>query len=260
MSPGQGGGGAAPRNGEVRVKRPLAHHFLIASYIATPLVNLLVVSVFLRLPLPDAAGRIVAGYGPVVAVWLATAPLAGGLLYLLRRISWYVFLAHAGIILAGSVVTLGFHLLGDLSVIPRVPQALFLAGNVLRMCFVGYVLQRDFRSPYLQVISRKFRSRRRRTISQPVLFEGEILWATDISAGGCFVVLSATSRQVGERIRLRLDWAGEALDCAGQIMRRTPRGLGVRFVELSWRDRRALHRMMAGGRDVSPAAGPPAVS
>ena len=228
-----------------QVKRPLPHHFLIASYIITPLVNLLLVAAFLRLPLPSAAERILAGYGPLIAAWLATAPVAGAFLYLLKRVSWYVFLAHACIIIAGSLATLGFHFLGDSSVIPRAPQALFLAGNVLRMGFVGYVVQKDFRSPYLQILGRSFRSGRRVLIRRPILVDGEILWTTDLSTGGCFVDLPGTERGVGERLRIRLDWAGVELDCAGEIMRRTGAGIGVRFTNLSLHDRRALRLMLA---------------
>jgi hypothetical protein len=233
------------------LKRPLPHHFLIASYIATPVVNVVLISIFLRVPLPGAAERILAGYGPVVAAWLATAPVAGAFLYLLRRASWYVFLVHACIIIAGSVLSLGLHIFGDVSIIPRAPQAVFLAGNVLRILFVGYVLQKDFRAPYLQILKRSFRSSRRLPIRRPILIDGEACRTGDLSSGGCYVAQAGARRRVGERLRVRLEGRDGAVECAGQIMRSAETGFGIRFSGLTRRDRRALRLMMA-----QPATGP----
>jgi hypothetical protein len=229
----------------LRVKRPLPHHFIIVSYIATPLINVVLVSLSLGIPLGAAAGRVLVGYGPIVAAWLATAPVAGACLYLLNRASWYIFLVHAGVILAGTVTTLGLHSLGDMSAIPRLSQVVFLAGNVTRIAFVGYVLQKDFRAPYFHILQHGFRATRRFSVIVPIILDGETFRTEDLSVGGCFVAPPAPDRGAGERLGVRLDCGVAELRCVGQVMHRSPEGLGVRFIGLSRQDRLALRRMLA---------------
>jgi hypothetical protein len=229
----------------VQLKRPLPHHFIIAAYIATPLVNLLMVSVSLGVPLGAAASRVLAGYGPLVALWLVTAPVAGACLYLLNRISWYVFLAHALIILAGSVATLGLRWLGDASAIPQASRAVFILGNVMRIAFVGYVLQKDFRAPYFQILQRRFRGTRRLAVRVPITLDGREWMTEDLSTGGCFVARPAPARAAGERVDVALDCGSSTLRCEGQVMRSTAAGLGVRFIGLPRRERRALRLMLS---------------
>ena len=229
----------------MRIKRPLPHHFIIVSYIATPLMNLLLLSLSLGVPLDVAAGRVLVGYGPLVAAWLATAPVAGACLYLLNRASWYIFLAHAGVILAGAVMTLSLHWLGDVSAIPRLSQVVFLAGNVIRIAFVGYVLQKDFRAPYFHILQRSFRAARRLSMTVPIILDGEACRTEDLSTTGCFVARPAPERGAGERVGVRLDCGVAELRCTGQVMRSSPDGLGVRFIRLSRRDRLAVRLMLA---------------
>jgi hypothetical protein len=237
----------------VHLKRPLPHHLIIVSYIATPLVNLLLVSLSLGIPLGAAAGRVLAGYGPLVAGWMVTAPIAGACLYLLNRASWYIFLAHAGIILAASVVTLGLRWLGDVSAIPRLSQTLFLLGNVARIAFVAYVLQRDFRAPYLHILKHSFRGERRFLVRVPIGIDGETWWTDELSVGGCFLEQRTPSRSVGERVQVFLECGAADVQAEAEVMRSVPGGLGVRFMGLTREDRRALRRMLskevfAGGR------------
>lgn len=229
----------------VHLKRPLAHHIIIVSYIVTPLVNLLLVSLTLGIPLGAAAGRVLAGYGPLVTAWMVTAPIAGACLYLLNRASWYIFLAHAGVILVASVVTLGPRWLGDVSVIPRLSQALFLVGNVARIAFVAYVLQRDFRAPYLHILKRRFRGERRFRVRVPIGIDGEAWWTGELSVGGCFVEQGTPTRGVAERVQVFLECGDVDIQCEGEVMRSVPGGLGVRFVGLTHQDRRALRLMLS---------------
>jgi len=234
-----------PGTSVVRLKRPLPHHLIIITYIATPLINLLMVSLTMGIPLGVAAGRVIAGYGPLVAAWLITAPIAGVCLYLLNRISWYVFLVHALIILVGSVLTLGLRLLGDASAIPRLSRTVFLLGNVMRIGFVGYVLQKDFRAPYFQILHRSFRWKRRLAVRVPITLDGGEWMTEDLSVGGCFVACPAPPRAAGDRVHVRLDCGGRPLRCAGQVMRSSADGLGVRFIGLSYRERHALRLALA---------------
>ena len=237
------------------MKRPLPHHVIIATYIATPVIDLAVMSLALAIPLGAAAGRLMSGYGPLVAAWMVTAPAAGACLYLLNRASWYVFLAHAGIMVAASAVTFGVRGLGDISSIPRLSHDVFLAGNVIRLAFVGYVLQKDFRAPYFHILHRSFRGARRVAVQVPVILGGEACLTEDVSVAGCFVAGPRSKRSVGERVAVQLDCGGTEVRCAGQVMRSLPSGLGVRFLGLSRHQRRALRLLLARQLVPRPAAG-----
>jgi hypothetical protein len=227
------------------MKRPFPHHLMIATYIATPAIDLVVMSLALAIPLGAAASRLLSGYGPLVAAWMVTAPAAGACLYLLNRASWYIFLAHAALMLAASVVTFGVRGLGDISSVPRLSHDVFLVGNVIRLAFVGYVLQKDFRAPYFHILQRRFRGARRLAVRVPVTVDGEPCVTEDVSAAGCFVARPVPPRSVGEWVAVRLDCGGIEVKCAGQVMRSLPSGLGVRFVGLSRAERRALRLLLA---------------
>lgn len=226
-------------------KRPVAHHLIISTYIATPLIDLLMMTVALGIPLTAAADRLFTGYGPLVTAWMVTAPLAGACLYFLNRVSWYVFLAHAGIILAATALTFALRGLGNLSSVPRLSRDVFLAGNVIRMAFVAYVLQRDFRAPYFRVLKSSFRGAKRLPLRLPILVNSQLCRTGDLSAAGCFVALPEAAPRVGDRVEVRLDYGGAGVKCMGQVMRATPEGVGVRFLGLSRRERRALRRSLA---------------
>jgi hypothetical protein len=228
----------------VQIKRPAAHHLIIASYVATPFVNVLLLMVLLRLALPQVLQRISLGYGPLATVWLLTAPLAGASLYLLNRFSWYAFLAHASLIIVDSFLVLAFRPLASFASITGAPLLLFLAGNVLRMLFVGYVLQKNFRAPYLQILSRSFRETLRVPIRHQILLDGVSLTTSDLSPGGCFVPEPLIERRVGDRLGIRFECDGTTVRCAGAIVRTTPEGFGVRFAGLSFSAKRAVRRML----------------
>ena len=202
------------------MKRPLPHHFIIVSYIATPLVNLALVSLSLGIPLQLAAGRVLAGYGPLVAAWLATAPVAGACLYLLNRASWYIFLVHAGISFRGR----HDHRSALARRCVRHPSAfpsLVSRGNVIRIAFVGYVLQRDVRAPYFHILQRSFRAARRLSLTVPIILDGEAFRTADPSPGGSFVARPAPQRGAGSG--LASGWMRRTeVRCAGQVMRSSP--------------------------------------
>lgn len=228
----------------VQVKRPAAHHLIIVSYVATPFVNVLILAVFLRIPLPQVLQRISLGYGPLAAAWLLTAPLAGVSLYLLNRFSWYAFLAHASLIIVDSILVLAFRPLSRFGTIPAAPLLLFLAGNILRMIFVGYVLQKNFRAPYFQILSRSFRETQRIPIRHQIFLDDAFVPITDLSPGGCFVSAPDIAKKAGERVGVRFDCDGVSVRCTGAIVRKTPLGFGVRFLGLSFAGKRAVRRML----------------
>lgn len=93
-------------------------------------------------------------------------------------------------------------------------------------------------------------SPRRRTLARVRLFEGpalgEGILATDLSADGAFL-RNARPLGSGERVRLSLEIPTDpqAIDLTARIVRVTPDGVGVRFEEVSARDRARL-RAYAG--------------
>ena len=51
----------------------------------------------------------------------------------------------------------------------RASTILILAGNLALVGLVGYIIQKDFRSPYLQVLNRSWRERKRIPIYHTIL-------------------------------------------------------------------------------------------
>ncbi|HEY6552634.1 MAG TPA: PilZ domain-containing protein, partial [Vicinamibacteria bacterium] len=105
-------------------------------------------------------------------------------------------------------------------------------------------------------------SPRRRTLARVRLFEGPALGegparegiiATDLSADGAFL-RSARPLGFGERVRLSLEVPTDPqpIELTARIVRVTPDGVGVRFEEVSARDRARL-RAYAGFYEMDEA-------
>jgi hypothetical protein len=45
--------------------------------------------------------------------------------------------------------------------VPGLHNLILLAGNIFLVAFVSYIIQRDFRSPYFQVLNRSWREHTR---------------------------------------------------------------------------------------------------
>ena len=225
-------------------KRPWLHHVIIIAYIAAPFVNIVLVKLFLNVPFGVVFARLFAGYGVLATVWLITAPLVGISLYFVTRVSWYVFLGHSGLILADFIFKWASRPSYYLRTVPGFHNILILAGNLALVALVAYIIQRDFRSPYLQVLNRTWRERKRIPIYHTILLDGASRSVSDLSTGGCFIVEKDTVRTLGSRVRLSFPGDTLRIDCMGEIMRATGEGYGVRFVGLPFSKRSDIARML----------------
>jgi hypothetical protein len=70
----------------------------------------------------------------------------------------------------------------------------------------------------------------------------------DLSSSGAFIE-SATPVDLGTRLALRFQLPGGEVMIAAEVARRTPDGLGVRFVELSARDQGLIDDAVARAAD-----------
>jgi Tfp pilus assembly protein PilZ len=121
---------------------------------------------------------------------------------------------------------------------------LITAGNLALIVLIGFIVQRNFRAPYFQVLNRSWRERQRIPIHHSVLLDGQSLVVDDLSALGCFVRDPGTSRKVGSRVEIRFSSDSLTIECPGEIMRITDTGLGIRFVGLPRAQKRDIDRML----------------
>ena len=84
-----------PLGVKIIVKRPKLHYAIIIVYVLAPIVNLLLIMILGRIPLGTVIQRYFQGFGYLAGIWLFTAPLVGIGLYLVHRVSWYIFLGHS---------------------------------------------------------------------------------------------------------------------------------------------------------------------
>ena len=225
-------------------KRPWLHHVIIIAYIAAPFVNIVLVKLFLGVSFGVIFSRLFEGYGVLATVWLITAPIVGISLYFVNRLSWYIFLAHSSLILLDFIYKWASRPSYYLRTVPGTHNILILAGNLALVGLVAYIIQKDFRSPYLQVLNRNWREHRRIPIHHTITLDGAPRAVTDLSTTGCFVVEAATVRTLGSRVRLSFPGDALRIDCMGEIMRATPEGYGVRFIGLPFGRKRDIARML----------------
>ena len=225
-------------------KRPWLHHLIIICYICAPFVNFLLLMLFLRVSVTTVLVNLVAGYGPLAALWLFTAPVVGVSLYFVRRFSWYVFLGHSSLILLDFVVKWATRPAYYLHTVPGLHNLILLVGNIFLVAVVSYIIQRDFRSPYFQVLNRSWREHTRIPIYHTVVLNAETRTVNDLSTGGCFVLEPGSTRALGSRVVLTFRSDSLNFGCMGQIMRITAAGFGVRFIRLPAANRRDISRIL----------------
>ena len=228
----------------VIIKRPLIHYLISAAYILAPVVNILLLVFIERIPLPDIMRRLFQGYGVLAAIWLLTAPLVGVGLYFVHKASWYLFLAHSALILADYVAKWmalpayywmsvgGFH------------QFLLLTGNLALVAIIGFIINKDFRSPYFQVLPRGWRTSHRVLIRHRILLNGRSVDISDLSDDGCFVAAPDLEIAPGDRLEVSFQADRLSIACGCEIMRRTPGGYGLRFVGVTAAQKRDIRRMI----------------
>jgi hypothetical protein len=222
------------------IRRPWLHHLIIICYIAAPFANVLLVMAFLRVPFSVVFRNLVAGYGPLASVWLLTAPIVGVSLYFVRRFSWYVFLGHSSLILLDFIIKWATRPAYYLRTVPGFHNVLLLTGNLALVGVVAYIIQRDFRSPYFQVLNRSWRERKRVPIWHVVQIDGQTLTMNDLSASGCFVLEAPSHRRPGDKVEVSFQSNALKIDCRGEVMRVTATGIGVRFMNLPRAKRRDI--------------------
>jgi hypothetical protein len=232
------------------LKRPWVHHAIIWGYIVAPVANVLLVSFFLHVPVATVVQRLARGYGTLGAAWLLTAPLMGIALYVVNRFVWYLFLAHSSLVFVDFVLKWVARPLLFLHTIPPLNHLVIACGNLALVGLVGYIIQRDFRAPYFQVLQRSFREHRRLPIRHQISLGGFPALIDDLSITGCFVPapLEGPSGPIalnaGDDVVISFRSATLTLETRGRVMRVTPGGWGIRFLSLDRREKKDLRRLL----------------
>ena len=232
------------------IKRPLIHHVIIWGYIVAPVANILLVSAFLQVPPVIVIERMFQGYGILGSLWLLTAPFVGIALYFIHRAVWYFFLAHSALVLADFLIKWVARPLVFLEGIPPLNHLLIVLGNLALVALIAYIIQRDFRSPYFQVLQRSFREHKRVPIRHRITLNGIQSQIDDLSITGCFVSgpVHGPSGQVvlrvGEHVEISFKSETLTLAARGEVMRETPAGWGLRFLSLSRKERKDVACML----------------
>jgi hypothetical protein len=230
---------------KIIIKRPTIHYIISLGYILAPIVNILLLLIIIKLPLNMVLRHLFRGYGYLAAIWLLTAPIVGIGLYFVHKVSWYLFLAHSGLILLDYILKwtrLPRHYWIS---IPEVHQILIFVGNMALIVAIGYIIQKDFRSPYFQVLPRSWRRSRRVPIRHRIILNGETRPVSDVSTTGCFVSESDFGLEIGEKVSISFKADALTIDCRGEVMRIIPDGYGLRFMGLSFVQKQDIRRMLA---------------
>ncbi len=226
------------------LKRPRLHHVIIVVYIAAPFVNVLMLRAFLGVPFATIFTHLSAGYGTLATIWLYSAPIVGISLYFVNRFSWYLFIGHSCLILADFILKWATRPAYFLKTVPGLHNVLILAGNLALLAIVAFILQRDFRSPYFQVLNRSWRERKRIPIHHPMDVDGQSFMADDLSPLGCFVREPASQHAAGDKVAVGFASDTLTIACTGEIMRVTQKGIGIRFVGLPAQKKRDIAGML----------------
>jgi hypothetical protein len=226
------------------VRRPIFHYVIIIVYIAAPVANILLVWLFSDATLGLIFNRLFTGYGYLATVWLVTAPLVGLSLFFVNKYTWYLFIAHSLLVLAdygykwiGRPAYYATTVGGGLNII-------LLTGNLALVAIVLYIIQKDFRSPYFQVLQRSFREQKRIAIRYFIKLDGVDYRITDLSTEGCFVSEPNIADSESDDYRFELSLDKRKIEGGARLMREIESGYGLMFVSLSRGGRSAISKFL----------------
>ena len=226
------------------IKRPRLHYLFIFGYLLAPFANLLLLRIFADLSLGTIISRMWVGYGPLATIWLFSAPLIGISLFFVHKITWYAFIAHSSLILIDFVIKWLVRPKFYAATIDSGMNILIFAGNFLLVLVIGYIVQRDFRAPYFQVLQRHWREKRRIPISHNIGLDGTNYPISDLSIGGCFVTGEDLNFNPGDVFTVDLVAGEFHFQCNGRVMRVAPAGVGIMFIKTSYLKKRQLAKFI----------------
>lgn len=229
---------------KIIVKRPLSHYFIITAYVLAPVVNILLVRVIGGIPYDLIIRNFFRGFGLFTGVWLITAPIIGIGIYFVSKTSWYLFIGHSSLIIIVYFVKWFYNPVYYIRTISGSYNVIMLAGNIILIIIVGYIIQKDFRAPYFQTLQRHWRENTRIPIHHMVTINGIQMNIDDLSPGGCFVLKPDKDFTIDGDYNISFQSDLLHISCKGHIMRQTDTGYGIMFNALSLDQKKDIKRFL----------------
>jgi hypothetical protein len=224
------------KSSRIKIKRPLSHQIIIAIYFIAPVVNILLISLYYNKSIQYVLSNFFNYYGPITGICMITAPVVAVGLYFVHRISWFLFLAHSVLLIFGGVV---FTIIN-----PVLYNLLMLIGNLVIIVIIGFVIRRNFRAPYFQILPRSWREKKRLSIEHTIKLNDQEYKVTDLSESGCFVSEKKIKLVIGDVLDIDFECENAKITTAGEVVRETDDGHGIRFFTLSKKAKQAIKRMV----------------
>lgn len=210
----------------LRVPRPFLHHVMIAAYASVPVIQYFL---FLFLARQDADGNLFALFKGITGVngtlILYAMPLAAIALYMVSRISWFVFMLHGMLLIFDNIVKCISY--------PNVYYLSSLALSGIALVALVFALRKDFRIAYLVKEKRGFRMSPRYSIAIAAILNGANCSLTMISQSGGYLSLEDPHCVVGSKVFLSLlPEGGESVSIEGVVTFTSDSGVGLQFAVL----------------------------
>jgi hypothetical protein len=203
---------------------------IAALYVLSPLLNLLQAWLFARVGPLQVIHHAVRGFGVPGLALIALGPVVGVGIYAGRRWGLAIFLLHA----FGLVALASWRLV---AVGPAAGRSLLMATNLVVFLFVGLMLTRNLRAPYLAREPRGWRRQSRVPCDLSMLvergtqtYQGHLV---DLSLSGALVTTRQVALTRGAALTLVLPFGGQRLTLAARVVRVTAAGFAVRFEPLT---------------------------
>ncbi len=229
---------------KIIVNRPTSHYLIIAAYVLAPLGNILMIRLLGQVPFQLIFRNFFNGFGLFAGIWLITAPLVGLGFYFVNKTSWYVFLGHSSLILVDYLFKWFSRPVYYIKTVTLSYNALLFAGNIILILITGYIIQRNFRTPYFQAFRRHWRETARIPIHHVILVNGMEMKIDDLSTGGCFVLKDDTGLALDKEHDIFFKSDRLKIQCKGLIMRQTETGYGIMFKNLGSDEIKDIHHFL----------------
>lgn len=235
-------------------KKPLLIVFFSLVYLLNPIGNLVVIflSDITRSPLTHLGVILnMIGKGNLVAIitvflWLSAIPLAYGL-FKVRTWAWYYFLAHATMIIIFSLFSSGKN-----GYFIGITPLFFI--NLLVLIPIGFFLQKEIRSPYLNPRLRWWEQSIRIRHNVRISYNDKVYETFDISKTGSFLIVpeDRLKSNVGDKISVTIDLDDNKVKCYSEVVwinkksnEKLPCGIGIKFLDLSKNDKNIISEFIA---------------
>lgn len=219
----------------VRIKRPFSLIFFGIFFILLPVINYASKVIWYGVSI-FSFEAIYQSFGTVGSVLLLLSIIVGIGLLIPQKWGWFAFVIYAPLLITYNAASLINN------------QSSYNIGaliqSIIAFLAIGYFLQRDKLSVYLNIYPRGWRLKKRKEISIPISINDKFYKSKNIGVRGVYILFTDCPFSLTEEVNLKMDLNGKEIATKGGVARIDQDGVGIAYRNMDKKSREMLARFI----------------